>query len=369
MKTVRFSALRGKSLTLSLNTWAKVALSLCVLGVPFGAGLVVGVKSSLGDLSLRNALAALQAELDLQRQVEELTETETKRKMEVYSRKLAEIQARAVRMDAFGEHIIDVIGLDMGEFDFSRSPGLGGPSDQDIASLGIASLDGKANPIESPVESESVELESAELEGAELENVEAIDSHSLIQNKLESLQGFSAGAIAQDTSVALQTFFTQIESHMDDREQQFSLLSDMLADSDLRRESTITGSPIVKGWLSSRYGERIDPFNGRVTWHKGLDFTGRKDSEIVAVAAGIVLRSGRYRGYGRMVEIDHGDGFITRYGHNKSNLVVPGDLVKKGETLAIMGSSGRSTGPHVHFEVYKNGRNVDPASYIRRTIR
>ncbi|TNE77495.1 MAG: M23 family metallopeptidase, partial [Gammaproteobacteria bacterium] len=100
-----------------------------------------------------------------------------------------------------------------------------------------------------------------------------------------------------------------------------------------------------------------------------VDFAGKLGSDIVAVAAGVVTWSGDRNGYGQMIELDHGEGYATRYAHNSKNLVKVGDVVKKGDVIAQMGSSGRSTGPHVHFEVYKNGRAVDPASYIRRTIR
>ena len=333
MKIVCLSSRRGKSLTLTLNTWAKVALSLCVLGVPFGIGMLIGAKSSLSDIAVQDALANLQDKLDVQKEATRLSELDISRKIEAYSKKLAEIQARAVRMDALGERIIDVSGLDKGEFDFSHSPGLGGPAEEDF-----------------------------------------LDPSGLLDNQQQP--GGINGSMNDDTesargtfSTGLQDLFTELEMRMDDREQQFDLLQVMLADNDLKRESTLAGRPISKGWMSSRFGKRIDPFNGRVAWHKGVDFAGREGSEVIAVAAGIVLRSERYKGYGLMVEIDHGDGFVTRYGHNKTNLVAPGDLVKKGESLAKMGSTGRSTGPHVHFEVYKNGRNVDPASYIRRTVR
>jgi murein DD-endopeptidase MepM/ murein hydrolase activator NlpD len=101
--------------------------------------------------------------------------------------------------------------------------------------------------------------------------------------------------------------------------------------------------------------------------HTGLDFAGKTGSDVVAVASGVVSWTGRNAGYGNVVEISHGDELVTRYAHNKENLVVSGDVVRKGDTIALMGSSGRVTGPHVHFEVYKNGRAVDPSSYVART--
>ena len=89
---------------------------------------------------------------------------------------------------------------------------------------------------------------------------------------------------------------------------------------------------------------------------------------MVAVAAGIVTRAGLERGYGNVVEIDHGDGLVTRYGHNRENRVAVGDLVKKGDVVALMGKTGRASGPHVHFEVTKDGSSMNPAPYIHRVI-
>ena len=142
----------------------------------------------------------------------------------------------------------------------------------------------------------------------------------------------------------------------------------MLSERNLQKASALTGRPINKGWMSSGYGHRTDPFNGRKAWHNGVDFAGVEGADVVAVAAGVVTWSGERHGYGNMIELDHGEGHVTRYGHNKQNRVNVGDVVKKGQVIATMGSTGRSTGPHVHFEVYKHGRAVDPASYIRRTV-
>ena len=103
--------------------------------------------------------------------------------------------------------------------------------------------------------------------------------------------------------------------------------------------------------------------------HAGLDFAGKEGSNVVVVAAGIVTWTGSKSGYGQLVEVSHGDGYVTRYAHNKQNLVAPGDVVRKGQAIALMGSSGRSTGAHVHYEVFKHGRSVDPSSYVHRTRR
>ncbi len=160
-----------------------------------------------------------------------------------------------------------------------------------------------------------------------------------------------------------------LANQIEDREQQLATLDALMAKRKIQREIFIAGRPIKKGWMSSRYGRRTDPFNGRIAWHAGVDFAGKMGSDIVSVAAGVVTWSSKRSGYGQMVEVNHGGGFSTRYAHNSENLVKVGDIVQKGQVIALMGSSGRSTGPHVHFEVYKHGRAVDPASYIHRTHR
>ena len=110
----------------------------------------------------------------------------------------------------------------------------------------------------------------------------------------------------------------------------------------------------------------MDPITGRPAWHAGVDFAGKEGSDIVSVGSGVVTWAGERYGYGLMVEINHGGGITTRYGHAKEILVSVGDIVKQSQTLARMGSTGRSTGPHVHFEVRKNGKAVDPARYVYR---
>jgi murein DD-endopeptidase MepM/ murein hydrolase activator NlpD len=163
--------------------------------------------------------------------------------------------------------------------------------------------------------------------------------------------------------------FAKLDDSISSRESQLQILQSMLSDKKLKRESMVAGRPIKKGWMSSEYGMRIDPFHGKQQWHAGVDFAGRDGDDVIAVASGVVTWSGDRNGYGKMVEINHSDGYITRYAHNQENIAHLGAIVQKGDVIAQMGSSGRSTGPHVHFEVFKNGRTVDPASYIHRTYR
>jgi len=172
-----------------------------------------------------------------------------------------------------------------------------------------------------------------------------------------------------DIQQELATMFARLDNSLNSRESQLNVLQSMLTENKLKSERMVAGRPITKGWMSSEYGMRVDPFHGNKRWHGGVDFAGRKGSDIIAVASGVVTWSGERSGYGLMVELNHSDGYITRYAHNDKNVAALGAIVKKGDVIAKMGSSGRSTGPHVHFEVFKNGRTVDPASYIRRTSR
>ena len=220
--------------------------------------------------------------------------------------RLAKLQARIVRLDALGERLTGVANLEEGEFDFSRAPALGGPA----VDLGI----------------------------------EITPPNYIQQLKL-------------------------LSSDIENREQQLGVLETLLVDRKNQNEVFLAGRPVLKGWMSSRFGSRNDPITGRMAKHNGVDFAGKDGADVVTVAAGVVVYAGNRSGYGKMVEINHSGGFSTRYGHHKELLVNVGDIVKKGQKIGLMGSSGRSTGPHVHFEVFKNGRVVDPASYIHRASR
>ena len=217
--------------------------------------------------------------------------------------RLGKMQAHVIRLDALGQRLTRIAGLDNGEFDFTRPPAQGGPEENSVM----------ADAIELP------------------------------------------------------DFMSQLDdlSHqLDDREKQLSVLESMIMNRNLQAEVLPAGRPIAKGWLSSKYGIRNDPFTGKPEFHKGVDLAGKEGSDIFSVAAGVVTWAGKRYGYGNLVEINHGNGYVTRYGHCKKVLVHVGDTVKKGQLISKMGSTGRSTGPHVHFEVWVNGRTVDPTTYL-----
>ncbi len=121
--------------------------------------------------------------------------------------------------------------------------------------------------------------------------------------------------------------------------------------------------------MSSYFGRRTDPFTGKPATHQGVDFAGKEGAEVVAVADGVVTWSSSRYGFGTLVEINHGNGYATRYAHNSENLVQIGEEVRKGQTVALMGETGRATGPNLHFEVVKNCRRVNPVNFIRESTK
>ena len=167
------------------------------------------------------------------------------------------------------------------------------------------------------------------------------------------------------TAINLNTVLTDLNEQLQSREQQLSLLEDVIMRSELKKEARPAGRPIEKGWISSYYGKRTGPFSGKIEMHKGMDFAGKKGSNVKAVASGVVTWSGERYGYGNLVEINHGNGYVTRYGHNDEIVVKLGDSVERGQTISKMGSTGRSTGPHVHFEVLLNDRQIDPIRFVQ----
>jgi murein DD-endopeptidase MepM/ murein hydrolase activator NlpD len=134
-----------------------------------------------------------------------------------------------------------------------------------------------------------------------------------------------------------------------------------------RKRNLLSSTPSIwpaKGWLSSGFGYRISPFTGLREFHKGFDISSRKGTKVIATADGVVTFAGRNGLYGNMIKIDHGHGMMTRYGHLEKMLKKRGDAVKRGDVIGLMGNTGRSTGPHVQYEVFLNGLPVNPKKYI-----
>ena len=232
--------------------------------------------------------------------VEQLREQSVARRQAV-GRQIAEMQARLWRMEALASYMHETAGLPKDEFDFDAPVSQGGPLNNEAQVLEVDNLD---------------------------------------------------------------TQLASLSQRLKQRETELSILDQVLLGIYNDKGARPAGAPIVKGWMSSPYGERVDPISGKKAWHEGMDFAGAKGSEVIAVANGVVVFAGYRDGYGQMVEISHGKDLRTRYGHHEEVLVHAGQSVKRGDVIALMGNSGRSTGPHVHFEVLKEGRPVNPARYV-----
>lgn len=156
----------------------------------------------------------------------------------------------------------------------------------------------------------------------------------------------------------------KLGAQLADSGKQLSVLESLLFNRELDRSATPSRMPVLNTYITSGYGGRADPFGGGRGYHKGIDFHARKGDPVLAVADGVVSFSGQRSGYGNVVEVDHGNGYVTRYAHNSRLVVKVGDLVRSGQQIAKAGSTGRSTGAHVHFEVWQDGRVLNPRKFL-----
>ncbi|AQZ94758.1 M23 family metallopeptidase [Halopseudomonas phragmitis] len=227
---------------------------------------------------------------------------ESQSQLERMTQQLARLQTRLTRLDALGERLTEMAELSDGEFDFNSDPGMGGPE----------------------LRKESLRYETPDV----------------------------------------QTVIDQLAERIDNRTQQLKLLEELMLNRQTDANALLDFKPVQVGHISSGFGRRVDPITGRMALHTGLDFAAPRGTPIYAVGAGVVTFSGRNGAYGNMVEITHGGGYKTRYAHAHTLGVKKGDLVQKGQQIATVGSTGRSTGPHLHLEIYRNGMAVNPARYI-----
>jgi len=225
-----------------------------------------------------------------------------KRKSEAHldalSLQLGRMQAESMRSNALGQRLAEMAGLDKAEFDFTIEPALGG------ANNGLS------------------------------------DKH-LSQTDLKIIIDSVSENITQESI-------------------ELSLLESIMLDKDLKQSLDPKGWPVERGYISSSYGYRSDPFTGKKAFHKGVDIPSRMGAPISALAAGVVTFAGSKKGFGNMIEVDHGKGYTTRYAHISKIMVSTGDRVDQDQVIAKIGSTGRSTGPHLHLEMFKDGRRFNP---------
>ena len=303
MQIVLISKSRSKSRSL---TFGPVALYTCLF-VAMVIGLMVFHAGNLYALNVtRDSLKSLYAqtapiwsqEIEVQQKMLDQAQDNAEKNLDALATRLSKLQAHVMRLDALGSRLADMANLNEIKFDVDDTPGVGGPKP--------------------PKTQGSMEVS------------DFIDSLEELNLKIK------------------------------DRSEKLAAMESMLIDRTLQNQTLPAGSPTNEGWVSSLFGMRTDPITGKMEFHEGIDYAGKSGSPILAVASGIVTWSGARYGYGNVVEINHGNGYQTRYAHNKKNLVVVGQKIEKGQVIALMGSSGRSTGSHVHFEVVSNGKAVNP---------
>lgn len=278
-------------------------------GLAMAAVLGCGTLGAAVALTLSSPRDRALAEIQhLQRQVHRQdaqlagVRKDSQRELDALAIKLGQLEAQSTRLNALGERLTEVGKLDPDEFNFDQTPAVGGLED--------TSGSGYALP------------------------------------------------------PALDASIDQLASQFDTQQAQLSALQSLLLDAKIDSNLKPTGMP-ASGYISSYFGVRPDPFDGHSARHTGIDIAVPFGTGVHAVAEGMVTYVGSRSGYGEVVEIDHGNGYMTRYAHNSKLLVHPGQRVRVGELVSRAGSTGRSTGPHVHFEVWYKGRVVNPLAYVK----
>lgn len=218
--------------------------------------------------------------------------------------RVGQMQAQMVRLDALGERLATLAGIKPSEFRFGELPGRGGPLITSTAAKSLSMQD--------------------------------------FDNQLQ-----------------------QIAAQMDNRSDALGILESRLFDTRMKQRMMPTMQPVDAGWSSSSFGWRIDPISGVQAMHEGIDFIAEVGTPIVAAAGGIVVSAERHPDYGNLIEIDHGNEFTTRYAHASKLLVKVGDVVQRGMKVAEVGTTGRVTGPHLHFEVRYKGVAQNPTRFLQ----
>jgi len=271
-----------------------------VLGATLALGALVGLGA--GAASGMTGDAMMQAKLAEQQQQLDQVRAQSQAEVNALAARMAELQAQATRLNALGERLTQMGELADGEFDFQQTPGVGGGEE--------------TGPVQ------DVRIEE-------------------VNTELQTLSG-----------------------SFEQSGKQLGVLESLLFDQQLQRDAVPSRLPIQNRYITSGFGTRTDPFGRGRSNHRGLDFSARVGDPVLSVADGVVKFSGANGAYGNVVDIDHGNGYVTRYAHNSRLTVRVGDLVRAGQEVAKAGSTGRSTGAHVHFEVWENGVAVNPRKFL-----
>jgi murein DD-endopeptidase MepM/ murein hydrolase activator NlpD len=296
---------KTRSITLSGVHLVAAAIFAMALFAVFGTGMVYGTMRYAAEFKLPFLESMLDTVLARQN---ERTQSFLRENLDAMAVKLGQMQAQLMRLDALGERVSSLAGLKPGEFRFSDAPGRGG-----------------AIPVSVPAQDLSM----------------------------------------TDLSRQVEALSRRLENRTDD----LGILETTLFDARVKKKLLPTVTPVDAGWSASSFGWRIDPFTGQNALHEGVDFIADAGTPIFAAAGGVVIFAGQHHQYGNMIEIDHGNDFVTRYAHASKMLVKTGDLLQRGRKIAEVGSTGRSTGPHLHFEVRYRGTAQNPARFLRASTR
>jgi len=304
---------RARTLTLDWRHWALGSFAILVLFLSFT--LIFNYVTLRYAASINHPL--LQAiMLADQRQEAQRSDESVQGHLSAMAMKLGDLQAQMLRLDNLGERLATLAGLKPQELP-------AGLKSQELPALESRSIPGRGGP---------------------------------------------APTLRRDfTMDEFTAMLTQLTRQVDERSDQLGVLEALVVTDSANKKFLPTLPPIQDGWFSSNFGWRIDPFNGQKTFHEGIDFPAEAGTIVDAAASGKVIFADVHPAYGKMIEIDHGNGLVSRYAHCSVLLVKEGDLVIRGQRVAEVGSTGRSTGPHLHFEVRLNGVPQNPARFLQPT--
>jgi murein DD-endopeptidase MepM/ murein hydrolase activator NlpD len=298
------ATVRARTLTLDWRHWAGGSFAILALFLSFT--LMFNYVTLRYAASINHPL--LQAiMLADQRQEAQRTEEVVQGHLSAMAMKLGDLQAQMLRLDSLGERLASLAGL----------------KPQELPALEPGSVPGRGGPVPT---------------------------------------------LRRDFTVdEFTTMLSRLSHQVDERSDQLGVLEALVVTDSANKKFLPTLSPIEDGWFSSNFGWRVDPFNGQQSFHEGIDFPAEAGTVIDAAASGKVIYADVHPAYGKMLEIDHGNGLVSRYAHCSTLLVKEGDLVMRGQRVATVGSTGRSTGPHLHFEVRLNGVPQNPARFLQPT--